>query len=235
MHIRIGAEGFEDALRAKIRRPRGEILQEDYDRVGSISAIDINGANIKDIRFIQPLRNLTMVDFANQPISDLSPLSTCTLIKQVVLGELRKVTSIKPFEGMVNLEHLYINGDMSALRKPELTLSKLDSLKALEVQSLELNYSDFISNLNALNKLMVPPTADFPAIAKQKNIKSLIVFILPGNIGRMPKLEVFSNFSHLSKLMFSFYNVKKTLTEGDINQLKNMLPSVQVTVGGGLF
>ena len=38
MHIEIGADGFEAALRAKIRRPRGEILQEDYDRVGSIGA-----------------------------------------------------------------------------------------------------------------------------------------------------------------------------------------------------
>ena len=41
MHISIGADGFEAALRAKIRRPRGEILQEDYDRVGSIGASSI--------------------------------------------------------------------------------------------------------------------------------------------------------------------------------------------------
>ena len=122
------------------------------------------------------------------------------------------------------------------IRKAELTLSKLASLKILQLQGGELNYSDFISNLNALTNLTVPPTADFAAIAKQKNIKSLVIFINKNNIDRLPKLEVFSNFTHLSKLNFNFYNCSfKNLTEGEINQLKNMLPSVQVTVGGGLF
>ena len=171
-----------------------------------------------------------------QPISDLSPLSTCTQLREVGLNNLRKVTSIKPLESMVNLEDLRLDGGISQFRKAELTLSKLVSLKILTVQSNELNYSDFISNLNALNNLTVPPTADFAAIAKQKNIKSLEVFIRPQTIDRMPKLEVFRNFSHLSKLHFMFYNCSfKNLTEGEINQLKNMLPSVQVTVAGGIF
>ena len=81
-----------------------------------------------------------------------------------------------------------------------------------------------------LNRISVPPTADFTAIAKQKNIKSLGVFIMPQTIDRMPKLEVFSNFSHLERLKFNFYKVKKTLTEGEINQLKNLLPNVEVIV-----
>ena len=179
MNIRIGADGFEAALRAKIRRPRGEILQEDYDRVGSIGALNDSGAKIKDIRFVQRLRNLTKIVLVEQPISDLSPLSTCTQLREVGLNNLRKVTSIKPLESMVNLEDLRLDGDMSAIRKPELTLSKLVGLKTLTVQGNELNYSDFISNLNALNNLTVPPTADFAAIAKQKNIKSLEVLSGP--------------------------------------------------------
>ena len=236
MVIKIGADGFEAALRAKIRRPRGEILQEDYDRVGFVDASVSTGANIKDIRFVSRLRNLTKLHLVMQPISDLKPLSFCTQLREVGLNDLRKATSIKPLESMTNLERLRIDGDMSVLRKPELTLSKLLSLKKLQVDVIELNYSDFISNLNALSNLTVPPTADFAAIAKQKNIKSLEVFIRPQTIDRMPQLEVFRNFTHLSKLHFNFYNCSfKNLTEGDINQLKNMLPGVQVTVGGGLF
>lgn len=34
--INIQADGFEAARCEKIRRPRGQILKEDYDRVGSI-------------------------------------------------------------------------------------------------------------------------------------------------------------------------------------------------------
>ena len=84
MHIEIGADGFEAALRAKIRRPRGEIFQEDYDRVGSIGAVRSTfSANIKNIRFVQPLRNLTNISLVNQPISDLSPLSNCTQLRLV--------------------------------------------------------------------------------------------------------------------------------------------------------
>jgi hypothetical protein len=233
MHISIGAEGFEAALRAKIRRPRGEILQEDYDRVGSIGASNDSGAKIKDIRFVQPLRNLTKIVLVEQPISDLSPLSTCTQVREVALNDLIKVTSIKPLESMVNLERLRLAGAMSALRKAELSLSKLVSLQTLHVDLIELNYSNFISNLDQLNELTVPPTADFTAIAKQKNIKSLGVFIMPQTIDRMPKLEVFRNFSHLERLKFIFYKVKKTLTEGEINQLKNLLPNVEVIVSEG--
>jgi Leucine-rich repeat (LRR) protein len=230
MHISIGADGFEAALRAKIRRPRGEILKEDYDRVGSIGAYKQNGANIKDIRFAQRLRNLTQVDFEQQPISDLSPLLSCIKLKKIILNNLRKVTSIKPLESMVNLEFLNLSGDMSVLRKPELTFSKLVSLKTLEVRGFELNYSDFISNLNALDGLSVPPTADFAAIATQKNIKSLTVYIKFKTIDRIPKLETFRNFSHLERLKFFFRNCKITLTEGEINQLKNLLPNVEVIV-----
>lgn len=63
MVIEIGAEGFEAALRAKIRRPRGEILQQDYDRVGYVDANKwLTSANIKDIRFVQRLRNLKRVN-----------------------------------------------------------------------------------------------------------------------------------------------------------------------------
>lgn len=119
---------------------------------------------------------------------------------------------------------------MAELRKPELTLSKLVGLKTLVVQGNELNYSDFISNLNLLNELVVLPTADFSAIAKQKNIKSLEVFITGKTIDRFPELETFSNFSHLERLKFLFYNCKKTLTEGEINQLENLLPNVEVIV-----
>jgi hypothetical protein len=233
MDIEIGPEGFEAALRAKIRRPRGEILQEDYDRVGFVDANNrLTSANIKDIRFVQRLRNLERVNLVNQPISDLSPLSTCTQLRAVGLTHLIKVTSIKPLESMTNLELLSLKGDMLDLIKPELTLSKLDSLKTLVVE-IELNYSNFISNLNQLNELSVPPAADFAAIAKQKNIKSLEVFIIPQTIDRLPRSETFRNFSHLERLKFKFFKCKITLTEGEINQLKNLLPNVAVIVSEG--
>ena len=119
---------------------------------------------------------------------------------------------------------------MLALRKAELSLSKLLSLKKLQVDEIELNYSEFISNLNQLNELSVPPAADFAAIAKQKNIKFKDVFISPKTIDRLPRLEVFRNFSHLERLKFRFYQCKKTLTEGETNQLKNLLPNVEVIV-----
>ena len=83
---------------------------------------------------------------------------------------------------------------MAEHRKPELTLSKLVGLKTLVVQGNELNYSDFILNLNLLNEPVVLPTADFSSIAKQKNIKSLEVFITGKTIDRFPELETFSNF-----------------------------------------
>jgi len=101
------------------------------------------------------------------------------------------------------------------------------------VDEIELNYSNFISNLNQLNELTVPTAADFAAIAKHKNIKFLDVFISPKTIDGIPKLEIFRNFSHLERLKFRFFKCKKTLTEGEINQLKNLLPNVEVIVSEG--
>ena len=234
LEINIQADGFEAALRQKIRRPRGEILQEDYDRVGTIGALDNSGANIKDIRFVQRLRKLTKITFVNQPISDLSPLASCTSIKEVTLNNLRKVTSIKPLESMINIEILRIDGDMSALRKPELTLSKLVGLKYLCVQTRGLNYSDFISNLNVLNRLVVPPTSDFATIANQKNIKFLEVFITSKTIHHgIPKLETFKDFQHLEKLVIYFHKTKRNISDNDLNQLRAMLLNTEVVVTGG--
>ena len=60
LRIYVPEEGFEAELRRMIRRPRGPILDEDYDRVGHVEASARNGdtANIKDIRFVENLRNL---------------------------------------------------------------------------------------------------------------------------------------------------------------------------------
>ena len=82
-------------------------LGEKYYRkitTGSARIFVTNGANIKDIRFVQRLRNLKKVTLVDQPISDLSPLSTCTQLREVGLSNLRKVTSIKPLESMTNLK-----------------------------------------------------------------------------------------------------------------------------------
>jgi hypothetical protein len=43
LEINIQADGFKAELRRMIRRPRGQIFQEDYDRVGTIRASSRNG------------------------------------------------------------------------------------------------------------------------------------------------------------------------------------------------
>ena len=218
-----------------IRRPRGKILQEDYDRVGLVSANSKNGetANIKDIQFVKNLSNLTILSLVAQPISDLRPLANCQKVKDVILNQLKNITSIQEIESLPNLVFLILDS-MDNLKRPEQTLAKLTQLKHLRIgYSTRLKDLSFIQNLKNLESLVVGPNNDFSTISKLKTLKALQLECDPLSGKKLPNLDQFNNFQHLEKLEINFYNTKRNISDDYLNKLRAMLPNTEVVVTGG--
>ena len=235
LRIEIQEDGFEAELRRMIRRPRGKILQEDYDRVGGVEASSVNGntANIKDIRFVENLRNLTYLGINAQPISDLQPLVNCQKLTYIFIQNSKNISNIQVLTNLPNLTKLTMD-NMSHLKRPEQTLAKLENLKELRlVFGTNLDDWSFIKNLNKLEGLMANPDADFPTISQLKTLKELRVFCDQVSGNQLPGLNQFQDFQHLEKLQIQFWGTKRNISDNDLNQLRAMLPNTEVVVTGG--
>jgi len=233
LEINIQADGFEAALRQKIRRPRGEILKEDYERVGSINASSRNGntANLKDLRFVQKLTELKRIAIDAQSISDLKPLAGCVKLDAILLDDTRQLSTIRNLEVLGNIKMLRLAG-LDSVKAPESTLRKLSGLNRLMlIGRLPIESWDFVTDLTQLTTLTVHPVADFPTIANLKSLKNLEVYM--ENSKKIPDVTVFKDFQHLDKLWINFYRSPLTLTADDLNKLKVMLPGVEIKVTGG--
>ena len=219
-----------------IRRPRGKILQEDYDRVGYVGANNDKTGPIKDIRFVEKLRNLTKFDLIAQPISDLSSLKNLKSLRSIVVNSVDvpdNITSIQVLESLPNLEDLTL-AKLIKSKRPEQTLIKLKNLRSLTVRSLSargryIKDWNFIKNLNKLEKLCTSPNADFPTIAQLKTLEHLELF-LDQHGDELPNLDQFNNFQHLEKLQITFNNTQRNISDDYLNQLRAMLPNTEVVV-----
>ena len=235
LRIEIQEDGFEAELRRMIRRPRGKILQEDYDRVGGVEASSVNGntANIKDIRFVENLRNLTYLGINAQPISDLQPLVNCQKLTYIFIQNSKNISNIQVLTNLPNLTKLTMD-NMSHLKRPEQTLAKLKNLKDLRlIFGTKLKDWSFIKNLNKLKKLFANPDADFPTISQLKTLKRLTVMCDQDSGNQLPGLDQFKDFQHLEQLEIQFYHTKRNISDNDLNQLRAMLPNTEVVVIGG--
>jgi len=231
LKVEIQSDGFEAELRRMIRRPRGPILQEDYDRVGYVRSDGWN-ANIKDLRFVENLRNLTTLVILAQPISDLRPLVNCQKLDDIYFFSLKNISNIQVLANLPNLTKLGMD-TISHLKRPEQTLGKLKNLKVFRsVGGTNTKDWSFIKNLNKLEKLFANPDADFPTISQLKTLEELVV-LCDQSANQLPGLDQFKDFQHLEKLEIKFYNTKRNISDNDLNQLRAMLPNTEVVVTGG--
>jgi len=228
--INIQEDGFEAELRRMIRRPRGKILQEDYDRVGYVKASDGLNANIKDLRFVENLRNLKYLQILDQPISDLRPLVNCQKLNDIFINGSKNIYNIQVLANLPNLTKLGMD-TISHLKRPEQTLGKLKNLKVFRsVGGTNTKDWSFIKNLNKLEKLFANPDADFPTISQLKTLKRLILMCDVESSNQLPGLDQFKDFQHLENLGIWFFNTKRNISDNDLNQLRAMLPNTEVGV-----
>ena len=136
--------GFDYAMRKKIRRPRGKILQEDYDRVEHLRSHPDNNSELENIRFLEKLKNLNSLHLTSSLISD--------------------ITSLSKLENLVSL-------DLNTYRiKNFKVVNKLTNLKAIWVSTNQLQ---FFSNLQNLEYLHTKAGIEFKLLKNYPDLKIL--------------------------------------------------------------
>ena len=105
--LRLDENGFEYAMRQKIRRKRGRILQEDYDRVGKIYAGKQRSVNLSNLDFLENLTELTHLSLNQNTISDIEPVIYLQKLEFLNLHGGR-IQDYSPVSKLIDLEKLTV-------------------------------------------------------------------------------------------------------------------------------
>jgi hypothetical protein len=185
----IDKNGFDYAMRKKIRRPRGKILHEDYDRVYRLHSSD--SSELDDIRFLEKLKNLKRLYLTSTSISDLSIIKklmnlevlhlNCKKVTDFkVINKLKKIrllwattNQLQFFSNLQNLEHLHTKAGIEFK-----LLKNYPDLKILKIAyDGKLEEIKNFSNLQRLEelKLLYNPDKN-PPISKQdlENLRNML-------------------------------------------------------------
>ena len=120
--------GFDYAMREKIRRPRGRILQEDYDRVEKLHSHPDNNSELDDIRFLEKLKNLKYLNLNSGLVTDVSSVAKLTNLKALNLHCFNAL-NLKAVNKLLKLTELNVGSDQLQF------FSNLKNLKFLQVRS----------------------------------------------------------------------------------------------------
>ena len=210
--------GVEEALREKIRRPRGRILPIDYERVGVMKIQYIfsskEGFKGDNLDFIVDFPNLTHIY-----------LQGSNFLKDI--GGLAKLP---------NLEHLYIQCPKADL-KP---LSRLKTLKSLTVTP---DYLPFVTKNNQLQRLTLRtggggmesmlergksvPLLDFSLL---KSFPDLERFTLDWNsVYQSKDFNVLVDFEKLSSITVQ-QKIPGSLSDQTVEEIRALLPNVKIEI-----
>ncbi len=78
------AEKIEEAIRAEIEKPTGELTEADHEEV---EKLDLQESQISDLSALVGLKELKRLDLFNNQISDASALRELTKLKVLLLRE----------------------------------------------------------------------------------------------------------------------------------------------------
>lgn len=161
--------GLEAAFRAALKKPTGEIYQDD---LLLIVGLDANRYGISNLSGIEYCTNLSNLSLGSNDLTDISLLASLTNLQTLLLFY-NQIVSISPLQGLTDLETLYLDGNqlveithlasLTELRALALSsndivdISPLESLTYLEFLSLSDNqivnfsYLSFLTRLKSLD------------------------------------------------------------------------------------
>ncbi|WP_099224898.1 LapB repeat-containing protein [Listeria costaricensis] len=124
------------------------VTQEDLNKVTSLSITSMVVTNLEGMEY---LTNLTSFSCVNSGISDLTPLSSLTQLKRLMLRSGKKISDITPLANLTNLEYIDLGNcqvsDISALKNlTHLTTLTLDDNKITDVSPLS-NLANYQPNM----------------------------------------------------------------------------------------
>jgi hypothetical protein len=209
--------GVEEALREKIRRPRGRILPIDYERVG-VMRLEWNskskeGFNGDNLDFLEDFPNVTRLKCKSD-----------------------KVKNIKGINALKSLEILYLEFNNADL-KP------LSGLKTIKEFAGPLDNLPFVTNNKQIQRLWLRtgrggilerlergdsvPVLDFSLL---KSFPHLENFSLSWNsVYQSKDFEVLVDFDKL-KVILIHQEIPDSLSDQTLEEIRALLPNVEVVV-----
>jgi len=207
---------FEDPNLEAIIRAKINIQTEELDENALLSLDSLSCAEVIPVESISSLKglenckNLIYLHLGSQDISDISPLSSLTKLKNLWLDQNYKIGDVAPLAELIELEELNIDCNLLT------DISPLKKMINLEYLSLEYNAITGIAALENMSKLK-----------KLWMSEATINDLLP--ISKLDKLELLwfnrCNIENISCLK-SLSNIKILKIAwnkvGDISSLSNM-------------
>ena len=196
----IDKNGFDYAMRKKIRRPRGKILQEDYDRVEKLHSHPEYNSELDDIRFLEKLKNLKYLNLKSGLVIDVSSVAKLANLKALHL-QCFNAMNLKAVNKLLKLTDLYIRSNQLQY------FSNLKNLKFLHVRS-GIDFKQ-LENYPDLKSLKIAYDGEVEEIKNFSNLQRLEELKLLYNPDKNPPISK----QDLENLRNMLPDTKVTLTD----------------------
>ncbi|MBN2882516.1 MAG: hypothetical protein JXN10_03240, partial [Clostridia bacterium] len=134
---------LNDEIRKIIGKAEGDITKED---LAQVRFLGINGSFVRSLEGVQYCTNLSNINIANNPISDLSPIENLTKMTSIIANDCL-ITDISPISGFTLMEHLALSGN------PVRDFSPLASMTKMNYLELTNTYIEDITALSGMTSL----------------------------------------------------------------------------------
>ena len=199
---------IEAKIREEIKKPEGELTDEDLK---SLRNLNLNGCNITSIKGLGRSQSINHLILENNSISDISELAKLKQLEVLGIGG-NPITDISAIAELENLHTLSI-GARKAMGIPAKDLSpiaKLKNLRKLTVYGTKespINSLSFIEGLNSLEQLSfggVAARVDFytflTSLDSLSEVPKLRSFYIRGNQKEINDLTALGNLNELNYL-----------------------------------
>ena len=209
--------GVEEALREKIRRPRGRILPIDYQRVGVIEVrfYDKSKEGFKgdNLDFLEDFPNVNRLVIQSSKIRNIKGINALKSLE--VLGANRINADLKPLNRLKTLKTFL--GVVDLL--PFLTGNE-------KIENLSFEYND--KDLELLERGDSVPVLDFSLLKSFPDLRELR---FPWNsVYQSKDLEVLVDLERLRKIQINYRVIAGSLSDETVEEIRALLPNVEVMV-----
>ena len=187
---------LEEAVRAAIQKPSGELTREDFESVkefsytGSATApltslsgieqlvnletLTIQNAGLTDIGALGGLKNLKSLALRSNRIQSLSPLSGLARLETLDLIH-NLVTDVGPLSGLQNLTELYLDFNQISDLSPLSGLTKLTKLGFTDNKVSDIQFVSALTDMQCLYMSGNYSIQDYSPITELKSIRRISV------------------------------------------------------------
>lgn len=141
-------KNLEQIVREQIRKPNGDILKSDVERITILLG---SYKNIIDITGMENMINMGTLYLANNRISNIEPLKGMTNLGTAFLAY-NQISNMEPLKGMSNLGYLDLSNNLISNLEP---LKGLNKLLSLELSGNQINNLEPLKGLTKLDHLAI--------------------------------------------------------------------------------